>query len=276
MTELAVKETNLPASLDAESIIMKAIESNTPVEQLERLLAMRDNIMREQARQAFFAALSSFQSKCPVIQKNKQVKNKDGSVRYAYATLDHIAEKVMPILDQCGLSYSIKTETRDGHVIATCEVRHLAGHIEKSEFAIPIDSDGFMNDAQKAGSALTYAKRYAFCNAFGIMTGDSDDDAQAMGQGISINEVYKKATIHMATVMEHIDTVLAVKKALLEGDLDAAAEAWAEIDDAKTISALSLAPTKGGCFTVDERKLMKEREFGDAVAKYRPNGVTGL
>jgi hypothetical protein len=30
---------------------------------------------------------------------------------------------------------------------------------------------------QDYASALTFAKRYAFCNAFGIMTGDADTDA---------------------------------------------------------------------------------------------------
>src|SRR3990167_3791525 len=40
-----------------------------------------------------------------------------------------------------------------------------------------------MNAAQKVASALTYAKRYAFCNAFGILTGDADDDARLTGNG---------------------------------------------------------------------------------------------
>jgi hypothetical protein len=34
-----------------------------------------------------------------------------------------------------------------------------------------------MNDTQKVGAARTYAMRYAFCNAFGILTGDEDTDA---------------------------------------------------------------------------------------------------
>ena len=34
-----------------------------------------------------------------------------------------------------------------------------------------------MSGPQQIGSATTYAKRYSFCNQFGIMTGDEDDDA---------------------------------------------------------------------------------------------------
>jgi len=39
-----------------------------------------------------------------------------------------------------------------------------------------------MNDAQKIASALTYSKRYAFCNATGIMTGDEDQDGNGGGE----------------------------------------------------------------------------------------------
>jgi hypothetical protein len=35
-----------------------------------------------------------------------------------------------------------------------------------------------MNEPQRFASALTFAKRYAFCNAFGILTGDEDDNAE--------------------------------------------------------------------------------------------------
>jgi hypothetical protein len=34
-----------------------------------------------------------------------------------------------------------------------------------------------MSQSQVAAAATTFAKRYAFCNAFGILTGDEDTDA---------------------------------------------------------------------------------------------------
>ena len=51
-----------------------------------------------------------------------------------------------------------------------------------STFKVPIDKEGYMNAPQKFASALTFAKRYAFCNAFGILTGDEDDDSNAVEQ----------------------------------------------------------------------------------------------
>src|SRR5262249_52436437 len=35
-----------------------------------------------------------------------------------------------------------------------------------------------MSQTQVVAAALTFAKRYAFCNAFGILTGNEDTDAQ--------------------------------------------------------------------------------------------------
>ena len=43
---------------------------------------------------------------------------------------------------------------------------------------MPIDKDAFMNSQQQYGSASTFSKRYAFCNAFGILTGDEDNDTR--------------------------------------------------------------------------------------------------
>jgi len=64
-------------------------------------------------------------------------------------------------------------------------VHHDAGHEEESSFSVPIDTESFMNAPQKVGSARTFAMRYAYCNAFGILTSDEDDDAGA----IEINAV---------------------------------------------------------------------------------------
>jgi len=65
----------------------------------------------------------------------------------------------------------------------------------------------------------------------------------------------------MAAVMENIETVTAIKGFLADDDFDGAAEAWAEINHINTLKALGLAPTKGGCFTVEEKRKMNSDEF---------------
>jgi hypothetical protein len=175
------KQLTVPTSAiqnaDMGSFISQAIEKNVPAETIERLLAVWQQVKAENARDAFTEAMSAFQGECPVIEKKKVVRNKDGTIRYTYAPLEKIVVAVKDILRKNGLSYTLDTTHKEGHVKAICKVTHILGHAETSSFEVPIDTEGFMNQPQKYASALTFAKRYAFCNALGILTGDEDDDA---------------------------------------------------------------------------------------------------
>jgi len=118
--------------------------------------------------------------------------NKKGEYRYSYAALEDIVETVKIPLESNGLSYTIKTEQTEKEVAAICIAHHIDGHEEQARFAVPIDHDAYMNAAQKVASALTYAKRYAFNNAFGIMTAEDDDDAQVTGPAKKKHSVRKE------------------------------------------------------------------------------------
>lgn len=162
---------------DPESILRFAVESKASVEVIERMMAVRKQLRDEQSKEAFDAALAAFQAECPVIEKKKSVADKGGGTRYKYAPLDDIVSTVKELLQKHGFSYSLTAKVDQGWVEAICTVTHRAGHSHQSEFKVPIDDKAYMNQMQKFAAALTYAKRYAFCNAFGILTGDEDTDA---------------------------------------------------------------------------------------------------
>lgn len=166
------------AALTPETLIAKAIEANVPVEALARLLAMRAELKREQAREAFFAALAHFQASIPAIPKRRTatVKSDRGSYQYNYADLPAIQVAIAPALRDMGLSVTFSTEHQPGGYLVTCWVHHTAGHSEQTPFFVPLDPRARMNDAQKAGAALTYGRRYALCAALGIVTAEDDDD----------------------------------------------------------------------------------------------------
>jgi hypothetical protein len=172
----SMPETNF----DLQMILTQAVEKQVPIETMEKLLAMRKELKAEWAKEQFDDAMSEFQGKCPVIKKTKVVRNKPekgGGIRYRFAPIESIVEQVGPIISECGFSYKITSHQDAGRLMATVKVTHKNGHYEKSSFAVPVDSSGYMTAPQKVASAMTFAKRYAFCNAFGIMTGDADDDA---------------------------------------------------------------------------------------------------
>lgn len=169
--------------MNTELLFTKALEKDASVETLERLMAVRRELRNEFAETEFFRALSAFQSRCPAIRKTKSVMNKGGtSVRFKFAPLDEIVSTVKSLLKECGFSYSLEVEQNKETVTAICVLHHEAGHSAKTSFTVPIDPEGFMTAPQKVASALTYAKRYAFCNATGIMTADEDDDGMAAGR----------------------------------------------------------------------------------------------
>jgi len=177
--ELAKKEmSEVPANemSEAEMLISKAIDKNVPVETMEKLLAMRRELKQEWAKEQYNKALAEFQAECPEIQKVIQVYDKYGKPRYKYAPLDEIIKQVKGLLKKHGFSYSFNARFEDGAQIITCTARHISGHSETAEFRSPIDKDAYMTEIQKHGAAMTYAKRYAFCQVFGIMTTDEDTD----------------------------------------------------------------------------------------------------
>lgn len=263
--ELMEKSTQVVPLPDSapESLLGKAIERGASIETIEKLLAMRAELRAERAREEYYSAMAAFQSSCPVIEKSRIVKSKDGKERYRYASLDDIAAVASPILSKHGLSYTTKAEFKQGFVIAHCIVNHIGGHSETSSFEVPIDTEAFMNDAQKAGSALSYAKRYAFKNAFGILTGDVDDDADSTGGATSIQDLYRRFAFLMSVVLQHYDAVMLIKDAIAKNDYATGAETWFQLDD-ETKMALWVAPTKGGPFTTDEREVMKTTEWREA------------
>lgn len=177
-----VEEQNIPAMVDPQALIARAIDKNLPIESMERLLAMRRELRAEWARDQYFSALAKFQKQCPIIGKSKKVNDKYGKHRYSYSPLEVIVEEVRDALEANGFSYTTATEQTPDSVTAICNAHHTAGHTESTRLTVPIDHEAYMSAPQKVASALTYATRYAFRNVFGIMTGDEDDDAISAGE----------------------------------------------------------------------------------------------
>ena len=147
---------------------------------MEKLLAMRRELKAEEAKEAFFRALAEFQAALPVILKDREVMGKDGKRRYRYAPLSQIIAAIKSPMRESGFSFTLDSREEEGTVVAPCTIHHIGGHSETSTFRVPIDPQAYMNAPQKVASAHTYAKRYALCNALGIVTADEDDDATSI------------------------------------------------------------------------------------------------
>ena len=164
-----------------EMLIAQAIDQKVPIETMEKLLALMTRVKAERAREAYYTSLAQFQANCPIIKKLRPVYDKEekgGELRYNFAPLNDIVEQVGDHLKNNGFSYDFKSKQTDTEYTAICIPHHILGHSESTEFTIPVDKEAYMSDPQKVGSACSFANRYAFRNAFGILTGDNDNDAQ--------------------------------------------------------------------------------------------------
>lgn len=168
----------VPAATSIEALIARAIDKGVPVETMERLLVMRTQLKAEAAKEAYFLALAALQAELPIIPKSKPVDYGNGKAKYSYAPFDEIIKIVQPYLFKHGFSVTLGERHDDTKAFAVATAHHIDGHSESSDFPIVVDASARMNAAQQQASARTYAKRYAYCNVLGIVTGDEDDNAQ--------------------------------------------------------------------------------------------------
>lgn len=168
------------ANVRIEALLQQAIDKGVPVETMERLLAMRTQLKQERAKEAYDRSMADFQAECPTIVKTKEVKTNSGQLAYRYAPIESIVSQVKDLLQKHGFSYSTGMELLEGGVKVRMRVTHSDGHSEEFYMEVPFGTKtGVMSQTQVAAAATTFAKRYAFCNAFGILTGDEDTDAKA-------------------------------------------------------------------------------------------------
>ena len=125
--------------------------------------------MTEQLNKALIAAQKEF----PTIAKTKTANMQTYS--YKYADLGDVMDAVLPILHKHGLALVQPPLSRDGMVGCKTTLLHESGaFVEMGELLLP--SGG---TPQNAGSAMTYARRYAACSALGIVADEDVDGAQA-------------------------------------------------------------------------------------------------
>jgi ERF superfamily len=204
-----------PQQSSVESFIGQAIALNAPVETMERLFDLRAKVKAEMATEEFTAALAAFQAACPIIEKKKPVLNKDGkTVRYKYAPIDSIVDQIKKPLAANGFSYTWTVENTPTAITAIAKITHKLGHSETSSFTIPVDTEGYMTAPQKVASALTFAKRYALCNALGIMTGEEDTDATDVNKESDAKSVKAKITLRLRTLGKPTETKEQVEEAV--------------------------------------------------------------
>ena len=176
----------------------------------------------------------------------------------SYADLTSVIKAIkQPCFDN-GLSY-VQLPHRDGNSIGVVtRLMHTSGQWLEHEFTLPM----VKGDPQAAGSAITYARRYALQALFGIPAVDDDAEAAVLrnGEQPTVKDEYAELVEQLA------DSIEAIKTGIEIGDLVMAKEAWDELTEEEKMG-IWRAPSKGGCFTTEERAIMKSPEFRTATGE---------
>lgn len=158
------------------------------VDKMEKLMELEDRWAQREAVKAFNAAVTGFQMECPIIKKNARNKGTNSN----YATYECIIRQIRGLLKKHKLAVRFSTHEShlEGHVKGECIVMHVKGHAvstfgdfpEQPKIVGKSSGKEVMNDLQRAGSRLTYLKRYLIMAALNITVADEDDDGFMAGE----------------------------------------------------------------------------------------------
>ena len=91
-----------------------------------------------------------------------------------YADLSSVLDTVRPVFAKHGMAVTQETSPSEDGVIVETVVLHSSGEERRfGKLYVPANK----RDAQGAGSALTYARRYSLMTAFGVPAEDDDGNA---------------------------------------------------------------------------------------------------
>lgn len=108
----------------------------------------------------------------------KETAGQVGSAKRYYTDLPTLTDHVREPLAKHGLGYvQFPCNSLSGHVGLVTRLLHESGEWLEDEYSMPVGQG-----AQGAGSALTYARRYALMAVLGIAADDDDGAAASQGQ----------------------------------------------------------------------------------------------
>lgn len=112
-------------------------------------------------------------------QKDRQ----NTHLRNRYATLESLIDAVAHPLAEQGIAISQGVEVSDGMAHVTTMLLHTSGEWLRARISLPIGQGKGVSEAQAAGSAITYARRYGLQAMVGVGADEAtDDDGVAAGR----------------------------------------------------------------------------------------------
>lgn len=199
------KEVALPRAVQNKKEMIYSFENNNEKllalaiqEGKEKVVELIYNLVEKERRhqgimkfqESFVKAKSEFLT----FKKNKTAKMSGSG--YDYADMVEVLRVTTKALTDNGLRMRMVSAEKQipGYYTARCEIIGY-GHVEFNEFTVPIEAKGgYTNGAQKAGTAATYANRYAAYGALGIFPSNEDTDGKSEGDAPAQKSTKRRTT----------------------------------------------------------------------------------
>lgn len=123
------------------------------------------------------AALVAIQAEVPAIPKDAT----NPFFKSKYADLPIVMETAQPIVTKHGVAVSQDPDFDGTHDLLTTTLMHTSGQWKQATMRLHLPKA----DPQGQGSALTYARRYAYMAALGLVA-DQDDDGSAASRKAAV------------------------------------------------------------------------------------------
>ena len=131
---------------------------------------------------ALAGALAKAQGEFKPLEKNRTVtvrikaEKGGGSYTFDYATLDECLRSTRPALAKHGLAVTQPAELNEHGAAVTTTLWHESGQWIRTRLTLRHEGS-----AQAVGTAITYARRYAYASLLGICAEEDDDGNEASG-----------------------------------------------------------------------------------------------
>lgn len=169
-------------------LLQSAIDRGIDPEKLGKLMDLAERWQANQAAAAYAAALTGFKKEMPAVFKRRTAGKEGSKVNFSYASIDDIKQIADPLLAKYGIVDSYTTEDLQNKVKVICTLQVGMHYGCPSEITLPIPA-GVVNNTQLYAQAVTYGKRYSFCNAAGITVTDKDNDGHGLEDYVTSDQV---------------------------------------------------------------------------------------
>jgi len=149
-------------------------------------------IMQSESIANLAKALSIVQGKLTYAKKDSA----NPFFKSKYADLESVWDACRDLLSDNGLAVvQLPGEYFEGTMALTTIITHSSGEWISQQMSLPVgkpDRDGVVKvDAQAAGSAITYMRRYALAAAIGVVQADDDGNAASAPKQVKSSSTMK-------------------------------------------------------------------------------------